>query len=162
MGINQIGQIMSRIARRAGLVGKYSNHSIRRSMCTQLFKKGVDSELIRQLSGHKTVQGLAPYTTASVDQQKSMCAILQRDKIKKSVDPLNMRAIPGNVSDDEVERAAINAPEPRNCLTTSQSQSSANNFSMQSGARNLMGLMSGTVFNAPVSIHFHVNQLQQW
>ena len=161
MGINRIGQIMSRIARRAGLVGKYTNHSIRRSMCTQLFKKGMDSELIRQLSGHKTVQGLAPYTMASVDQQISMCAILQHDKSKKSVDPLNMMAIPGNVSDDEVERAAINAPEPRNCLTTSQSQSSANNFSMQSGARNLMGLMSGTVFNAPVSIHFHVNQQQQ-
>ena len=39
MGINHIGQIMSRMARRAGLVGKYTNHSIRRSMCTQLFKK---------------------------------------------------------------------------------------------------------------------------
>ena len=83
-----------------------------------------------------------------------MRAMLQRDKSKKSVDPFNMRAIPSNASDDEVIRAVIYAPEPENCLTTSQSQSSANNISMQSGARNLMGLMSGTVFNAPVSIHY--------
>ena len=77
MGINRLGEIMGRLAKRAGLdkTGKhFTNHSVRRSMCTQLFQMGVPPLMIAQLSGHKNVSSLTHYTEMSEEQQ---CQISQ-------------------------------------------------------------------------------------
>ena len=65
------------MAERAGLVGKYTNHSVRRTMCTQPYQKGVNPILIAQLSGHKNINSLSHYTTASMKQQREMSELLQ-------------------------------------------------------------------------------------
>ena len=81
MGKNQLAQMMCRIANRAGLRhGKFTNHSVCRTMCTQLYQQGVDPSLINQLSGHKNTNGLAPYMVASDYQQKDKCHRLQNPK----------------------------------------------------------------------------------
>ncbi len=85
MGPTRIGEIMSKIAERAGLVGKYTNHSVRRTMCTQLYQKGVNPILIAQLSGHKNINSLSHYTTASMKQQHEMSAILQGNSETSSI-----------------------------------------------------------------------------
>ena len=37
-----------------GIEGYYCNHSLRKSTCTRLFEKGVDPQLIREQTGHKS------------------------------------------------------------------------------------------------------------
>ena len=44
---------------------------------TQLYQKGVPPVMIAQLSGHKNTNSLSHYTTASEQQQREMCNILQ-------------------------------------------------------------------------------------
>ena len=77
MGKDKLGSIMARMAQNAGLVGGKTNHSVRRTMCSRLLHAGVPPTMIQQLSGHKNVQSVNNYATASRKQQQTMCNILQ-------------------------------------------------------------------------------------
>ena len=79
MGVDTIGKFMRRMSAKAGLVGRFTNHSVRRSMCTQLVQAGVDSVLVTQLSGHKSVNNISGYATASLEQQQDMAKFLRRE-----------------------------------------------------------------------------------
>ena len=80
MGVDTIGKFMRRMSAKAGLVGRFTNHSVRRSMCTQLVQAGVDSVLVTQLSGHKSVNSISGYATASLEQQQDMAKILRGER----------------------------------------------------------------------------------
>ena len=76
MGHNRIGSIMKRMATHAGLDGKFTNHSVRRTACSQLVRAGIPLTVIAQLTGHKNIGSLLGYTTASKGQQREMANIL--------------------------------------------------------------------------------------
>ena len=62
---------MSRAARRAGLntVNKrMTKHSVRRTMCSQLYQCNIAPNMIAQVSGHKNLNALQKYTDANEDQ----------------------------------------------------------------------------------------------
>jgi len=77
MGRDRIGKIMGMIAKKGGLSGKYSNHSVRRTACTQLLNNGVAPLTAAQLTGHKDPNSLQHYFVANEKTQKQMSAILQ-------------------------------------------------------------------------------------
>ena len=76
LGVNKLNTIMPRMAQEAKLVGHFTNHSVRKTMCTQLLHAGVTPNTIAQLSGHKNVASVNNYAIASKDMQKDMCKIL--------------------------------------------------------------------------------------
>jgi hypothetical protein len=80
MGQERLQKTMARMATNAGLSGHYTNHSVRKTMCTQLLHAGVPPTTIIQLSGHKNVMSLNNYATASKDQQRCMSNILVGQK----------------------------------------------------------------------------------
>ncbi len=84
MGKNYIGKIMKEMCLSAGIKGNKTNHSIRKTMCTNLLHAGVPPTLIQQLSGHKNVQSVNNYATASEIQQREMCKILQNSVPQES------------------------------------------------------------------------------
>ena len=55
-------------------------------MCSNLLQQNIPATLIAQLPGHKSVQSLSNYATASLDQQKEMCNILQGNVSVEKVD----------------------------------------------------------------------------
>ncbi len=77
MGQGRIGTIMSRMAFKAKLVGRFTNHTVRHTMCTHLLRASVSPSLIAKLLGHKNIGSFSLYATASVEQQQKMSAILQ-------------------------------------------------------------------------------------
>lgn len=85
MGVDRLTQIMRRMADKAGLVGKFTNHSVRRTMCSNLIHAGIHPTVVAQLSGHKNVASLNSYACASVQQQKQMSALLQSDRNKQNI-----------------------------------------------------------------------------
>ena len=89
MGYHRIDQMMPRMAQAAGLSGHKTNHSVRRTMCTQLFQAGVAPNMIAQLSGHKNLQSINNYAVASLDQQKQMSQILQGNRNKDNVNAIS-------------------------------------------------------------------------
>lgn len=63
---------MKSMAKEAGFVGKFTNHSLRKTMCNTLLQAGVAPTLIQQMSGHKNVASISNYASASKKQQREM------------------------------------------------------------------------------------------
>ena len=54
MGVNSLKKIVSNLAKEAGLVGHYSNHSLRASMATCMYQSGINEQVIKEITGHKS------------------------------------------------------------------------------------------------------------
>ena len=140
MGPDKLSSMMSRMAKSAGLTGRITNHSVRKSMCTQLLHAGIPPTTIMQLSGHKNVQSVNNYAVASTDQQKAMCDILQHNPQPASTcrpfDPLNAAVIP----------AVSQEPSTHHIMVNPSAQSTHNVLS---------NIFTGAVFNGPVNININ-------
>ena len=101
MGENTLATMMSRMAKKAGLVGKLTNHSLRRTSLTTLMQAGVPPTIVAQFSGHKNIGSLNRYTTASLKQQRMMSDILQSCPNKRT------KFVNKSTKNDENERPAL-------------------------------------------------------
>ena len=77
------------MCRCAGLPGRNTNHSVRRTGCTELLHAGVDPAMVAQYSGHKNINSVNNYAVASINQQKQICSILSRSSNQKPIRPLS-------------------------------------------------------------------------
>ena len=76
LGKNTIGQFLPKAAKAAGLSGKISNHSVRKTCISRLMDADIPSNFVALLSGHKNLKSLDAYKTASVTHQRQMSRIL--------------------------------------------------------------------------------------
>ena len=68
--------------------GNFKNNSMRKSTCTRLFRKGVDPQLIKEQTGHKS-EAVMLYKKSNLQQKKEvsdMLSVLPRemDEIRSS------------------------------------------------------------------------------
>lgn len=54
MGVNALKSVVKNITKNAGVEGKFSNHSLRVTTATRLFQRGVDEQIIKEVTGHKS------------------------------------------------------------------------------------------------------------
>lgn len=54
MGINSIKAVVKKLAEKAGLHGKYTNHSLRATAAIRLFEAGVNEQVIKSVTGHRS------------------------------------------------------------------------------------------------------------
>ena len=83
LGVDSLGKIMKKMAQHAKLSGHLTNHSVRKTMVEQLMDARVDPVSIIQLSGHKNVESVKNYSTASMRTQKAMSNVLQGQSTNK-------------------------------------------------------------------------------
>eukprot|EP00105_Crassostrea_gigas_P032800 XP_011455947.1 PREDICTED: uncharacterized protein LOC105348291 isoform X1 [Crassostrea gigas] len=76
MGKNTIGNIVKVMCEAGGMQGRKVNHSARKTAISSLVHAGVPPTIIQQLSGHKNVNSINNYSTASNEQQRHMSSIL--------------------------------------------------------------------------------------
>jgi integrase len=76
LGKNSIGMFLMKAANAAGLSGKITNHSVRKTCISRLMDADVPTNFVAQLSGHKNLKSLDAYKTASVTHQRQMSRIL--------------------------------------------------------------------------------------
>ena len=81
LGKNEIGKFMVKAAEKAGLGSsgkKLTNHSVRKTCISRLLDANVPETFVAQLSGHKNINSLQHYKTASTVHQQRMSATLSR------------------------------------------------------------------------------------
>ncbi len=54
IGVNQLKKVVKNIMTKGGLEGKYTNHSLWATCATRMFEAGVDKQLIKTFTGHKS------------------------------------------------------------------------------------------------------------
>ena len=75
LGKNQIANFLPKVAQNAGLQAcgkKIANHSVRKTSITRLLDAGIPENYVTQLSGHKNLQSLSSYKSASLTHQRQM------------------------------------------------------------------------------------------
>ena len=72
LGVNSLGAFMKEMAQAAGLDGRYTNHSARRTMISTVRKEDVEPLNIIGLAGQRNLKSLDSYSEASEQQQKEM------------------------------------------------------------------------------------------
>jgi hypothetical protein len=176
MGVERLQTAMSKMAESCGLKGRYTNHSVRKTTCTQLLHAGVAPNNIIQLTGHKNVQSLANYAVASKKQQRDMNDILLGQKRQSQVPTL--LALPsgnenGNGNENAVLTPLTKKPRPSATVSIAPTACDGTNLvpalpdafnpgqemsrviSSQSRSQHMVaGMFAGAVFNGSVNISF--------
>ena len=74
LGKNVITKMIPTLSRKAGLSQVYTNHCVRASTVTALYKAGIEGRRICQLTKHKNESSLAHYVNGSSSAQKRECS----------------------------------------------------------------------------------------
>ena len=75
LGKNQLGKFLSDAVSAAGLQSgkrRLSNHSVRKTSIGRLLDANFPENYVMQLSGHKNIQSLSAYKSASLSHQRQM------------------------------------------------------------------------------------------
>jgi hypothetical protein len=75
---NEFGKFLSKAAKSAGIEGNITNHSIRKTCVSRLMDADIPTNYVDQLSGHKNLNSIDSYKTASRDHQRKMSNVLSR------------------------------------------------------------------------------------
>ena len=75
VGRNTLSKMVGSMCDEAGIERK-TNHSLRATETTRMFKAGVPEKLIQQRTGHRSVDSLCVYERASAEQQEAVSEIL--------------------------------------------------------------------------------------
>ena len=71
---------VSRMCREAGILGHYTNHSLRATAATRLHQSGVEVQEIMERTGHRSTEVVRSYKITSNDQQEKVSDILSNVK----------------------------------------------------------------------------------
>lgn len=72
MGKNTLREILPKVAELAGIEGKITNHSVRKTSCSNNLHADVPPTRVQQFSGHQRPESLNSYYVANLEQQKEM------------------------------------------------------------------------------------------
>ena len=75
VGKNTIGKYIQTMMEEAGIEGHFRNHSTRKSTCTRLFQEGVDPQLIKEQTGHKS-EAVMRYKKSNLAMKKQVSDML--------------------------------------------------------------------------------------
>ena len=92
--------------------GNFRNHSMRKSTCTRLFRKGVDPQLIKEQTGHKS-EAVMLYKKFNLQQKKEISDML-------SVLPREMDAIRASQSSMLAREEIFEKRKPSATVTNSE------------------------------------------
>lgn len=82
--LTAIDNIVARVAKRAGIVRKVTNHTLRRTCGRLLYKSGVKIEEIADILGHSDVRTTLRYLGIRLDDQRM--ALAKRDEFLKRIE----------------------------------------------------------------------------
>ena len=105
LGKNSIGQFMSKartiLNSENGSKGKISNHSARKTTITNLLNENINPLHVQQISGHKKLESLNQYNTASLSIKKQISNVISSGK--SSSDTSLESSLPLNIQQQMME-----------------------------------------------------------
>ena len=77
MGHNKLGNLVKEACARAGIAGKKTNHSIRKSTAADLTAAGLPPHKVIRITGHKNISSIKDYDTElSYNEHREISNIL--------------------------------------------------------------------------------------
>ena len=76
LGKHTLQQKVKKICAEAGVVGCKTNHSLRATSVTDMYKAGAPEKLIQERTGHRSIEALRTYERSSEEQHKTVSSLL--------------------------------------------------------------------------------------
>ena len=124
VGINTINQMLSKMCEEAGLE-HCTNHSLRATGATDLFKANIQEHVIQSRTGHLSLKALRTYERVTEDQQKEACKVLTPITTNCHQEPKKQEQAVGNAPPPQMVTNALFG-NPRNCTINVQVYNSPN------------------------------------
>ena len=80
VGSNSIGNVVKELMKAAKIEGFFTNHSLRRTGSTRLFRAGIDRKLVKEVTGHRS-DAVDTYQITSDLQRQEMSKIIQNNNV---------------------------------------------------------------------------------
>ena len=107
VGHNPLGTTVKRLCSAAGITGRKTNHSLR---ATKLFQKGIDEQLIMNVTGHRSIDGVRAYKRPSIEQFKEISGVLQKSVDESIVPTKQIKQDDDEKENQEPSSAGTNVP----------------------------------------------------
>ncbi len=95
VSVNSLKKVVQNMMKEAGIDGRFTNHSLRATTATRMFQKGIDEQLIKTVTGHKsdavrmykrTSESLVDAAYKSVVEKDSdMSTCLKKQKLEENL-----------------------------------------------------------------------------
>ena len=83
LGINKVCSVVSDMLKHADLDGFFTNHSLRRTVATCLFRAGKNVKLIEEITGHVS-NAVEKYEITSDQQCMELSSIIQGEQVSET------------------------------------------------------------------------------
>ena len=80
VGRNKLGAMIHDMCKNAKIGGNKTNHSLHATGATELYNAGVPEKIIKERTGHRSLEALRMYETTSEKQHKAVANILSSDR----------------------------------------------------------------------------------
>ncbi len=77
VGHNMLGQTVKRLCDNVKANGFFTNHSLRRTCATRLYRSGADEQEIMSITGHRSKDGVRAYKRMNIKQEEELSDMLQ-------------------------------------------------------------------------------------
>ena len=101
LGKNELARMVPKMFQEASMTKKATNHSLRATGTTEMYRCGVPENVIKERTGHKSLDGLRTYERTTLEQQKAVSKILT-DCNRPSSGSFNM------IMEKEERRSTVN------------------------------------------------------
>ena len=152
-GKNLIGKFLTTAAKEAGLGKegdkKIANHSVRKTSISELLDADIPENYVMQLSGHKNIQSLSSYKSASLSHPRLMSDTLSnsRNSMDSSTSPHESTSCARSASASvEIQLETRPATSTQALTTTTEATISSHNQAVFAGAR------IGSISNCTIQI----------
>ena len=98
LGKNPLGEFMSNLSKTAGLVNRYTNHSVRATCITVLDTEGFEARDIMSVSSHKSEQTIKSYSKTSDGKKRKMSETLSSALVSSPPKAMKLEMAKENVS----------------------------------------------------------------
>ena len=79
VGVNSLKKVVSNMFKEAGIEGRYTNHSLHATTATRMYEKGIDEQLIKEVTGHKSDAVRIYKHTSETLMEKACKTVVERD-----------------------------------------------------------------------------------
>ena len=55
VGVNKLKEVIKELCKQAGILGYFTNHSLRSTCATSLYRANIDEQLIQEVTGHHSL-----------------------------------------------------------------------------------------------------------
>ena len=86
LGHNTLSSTVVKLCKLAGIDGFKTNHSLRATATSRLYRSGIDEQLVMERTGHRSLEGVCSYKRTSDDQRKTLSDILNRTETAPTID----------------------------------------------------------------------------